>query len=111
MDAPVHFSRGGRTVDQIPLDGLVGRAVRVDVKSRCEEDRNYRVTVQDLEQWEAEHGRIPDQAIVLLETGYGQYWPSRERYLGTGQRGTDGMRALRFPSLHPDAAAWLVHER
>ncbi|MCP9446669.1 MAG: cyclase family protein [Nitrospira sp.] len=111
IDAPVHFSRGGRTVDQIPLDGLIGRAVRVDVKSRCGEDRDYRVTVQDLERWEAEHGRIPDRAIVLLETGYGRYWPSRERYLGTGQRGSDGVQALRFPGLHPDAAAWLIRER
>ncbi|MCP9456068.1 MAG: cyclase family protein [Nitrospira sp.] len=111
VDAPVHFSRGGRTVDQIPLEELVGPAVRVDVKSQCANDRDYRTTVQDFVQWEAEHGRIPDRAIVLVETGYGRYWPSREQYLGTAQRGVDGVRALRFPGLHPEAAQWLVRER
>jgi kynurenine formamidase len=111
VDAPIHFSRGGRTVDQIPLEELVGRAVRVDVSSRCTNDRDYRVTVQDFLQWEASHGRIPERAIVLLETGYGRFWPSRERYLGTSQRGRSGVEALRFPGLHPEAAQWLVRER
>lgn len=111
IDAPVHFSRGGRTVDQIPLEGLIGRAVRIDVTSRCADDRDYQVTVRDLREWEAEHGRMPDRAIVLVETGYGRYWPSRAQYLGTERRGIDGVRALRFPGLHPDAAAWLIRER
>src|SRR6266581_3234860 len=33
IDAPVHFARGHRSVDQIPLDQLVGDAVVVDVTS------------------------------------------------------------------------------
>ncbi|MCP9463847.1 MAG: cyclase family protein [Nitrospira sp.] len=111
IDAPIHFSRGGRTVDQIPLEELVGPAVRVDVRSRCADDRDYRMTIQDFVRWEAEHGRIPDRAIVLVETGYGRFWPSRERYLGTEQRGRNGVKALRFPGLHPEAAQWLVRER
>jgi kynurenine formamidase len=111
IDAPIHFSRGKQTLDQIPLGRLVGAAVRIDVAVACVADRDYRVTVQDLERWEALHGRIPHQTIVLLQTGYGRHWPSRRDYLGTELKGAEGVKALHFPGLHQDAAAWLVRER
>jgi kynurenine formamidase len=111
IDAPIHFAKGGQTLDQVPIERLVGFAVRIDVTAQCARDRDYRVTIQDFEQWEAGHGRIPNRAIVLLDTGFAQYWPSRQQYLGTELRGPEGVRALHFPGLHPEAAAWLVRER
>ena len=111
IDAPIHFSEGGQMLDQVPIERLVGTGVRVDVTTPCARNRDHRVTIQDLEQWEAAHARIPDQAIVLLDTGFARFWPSRQRYLGTELRGQEGVRALHFPGLHPEAAAWLVRER
>ena len=111
IDAPIHFAKGGQTLDQVPIERLVGAAVRIDVTAQCARDRDYRVTIQDFEQWEAGHGRIPNRAIVLLDTGFARYWPSRQQYLGTELRGPEGVRALHFPGLHPEAAAWLVRER
>ncbi|MBH0203037.1 MAG: cyclase family protein [Nitrospira sp.] len=111
IDAPIHFARGKQTLDQIPMEHLIGAAIRIDVTESCGRDRDYRVTISDLERWEAEHGRIPNQAIVLLNTGYARFWPSRKDYLGTELRGQEGVRALHFPGLHHEAAAWLVRER
>lgn len=111
LDAPIHFAKGMRTVDQIPLGQLVGYGVRIDVSEACSRDRDYRIRISDLERWETAHGRIPNGSIVLLDTGYAEHWPSREAYLGTERRGPDGVRALHFPGLHPDAAAWLIQER
>lgn len=111
IDAPIHFSRGGQKLDEIPLERLVGTGVRIDVSAQCARDRDYRITIQDFERWEATHGRIPDRAIVLLDTGFARSWPSRQDYLGTELRGPEGVRALHFPGVHPDAATWLVRER
>ena len=111
IDAPIHFARSGQTLDEVPIDRLVGTGVRIDVTAQCARDRNYRVTIQDFEQWEEAHGLIPTRAIVLVETGFGRYWPSRRQYLGTELRGPEGVRALHFPGLHPGAATWLVRER
>jgi kynurenine formamidase len=111
IDAPIHFSKGKQTLDQIPIDRMVGAGVRIDVTEQCARVRDYRATISDLEQWEAEHGRIPNQAIVLLSTGYARFWPSRKNYLGTELRGQEGVRELHFPGLHPEAATWLVRER
>ena len=111
IDAPIHFSRNGQTLDEIPIEHLVGAGVRIDVSAECARDRDYRITVQDFERWEAAHGRIPDRAILLLDTGFARFWPSRQDYLGTTLRGPEGTRALHFPGVHPDAATWLVRER
>lgn len=111
MDAPIHFARERQTLDQVPLDHLVGPGIRLDVSAQCARDRDYRVTVADFERWESIHGRMPSGAMVLLDSGFATFWPARESYLGTALRGPDGVRALHFPGLHPDAAAWLVRER
>ena len=111
IDAPTHFSKGGQTLDQVPIERLVGAGIRIDVSAHCARDRDYLVTVQDFEQWEAAHGRISNRSIVLLDTGFARYWPSRQQYLGTELRGLEGVRALHFPGLHPDAASWRVRER
>lgn len=111
IDAPIHFSRGTQTLDQIPLERLVGTGVRIDIAEQCAGDRDYRVAISDLERWEAEHGRVQSGTIVLLSTGYARFWPTRKDYLGTELRGQEGVQALHFPGLHPEAAAWLVRER
>jgi len=83
MDAPVHFAANGLPVDQIPVDRLIGPAVAIDVSSRALADRDYRVTIADLSAWEARHGAIPEQSILLLHTGYERFWPDPVKYLGT----------------------------
>jgi len=111
IDAPIHFAEGAHTLDEIPLERLIGPGVVVDVSAACEADRDHQVTVAELEGWERAHGRIPHGAIVLLRTGFGRSWPDRVRYLGTDERGPDAVAKLHFPGLHPEAARWLVDER
>lgn len=89
----------------------MGAGVRIDVSAQCARDRDYRITIRDFERWEAAHGRIPARTILLLDTGFARLWPSRQDYLGTELRGPEGVRALHFPGVHPEAAAWLVRER
>ncbi|MEN8183562.1 MAG: cyclase family protein [Myxococcota bacterium] len=111
LDAPIHFAEGRQTVDEIPLERLMGPARVVDVSSAAEKDPDYAITRDDLERFEAEHGRIPPGAVVLLRTGFSERWPDRARYLGTEERGPDAVARLHFPGLHPDAARWLLSER
>ena len=111
IDAPVHFAQGHQSVDQIPLDRLVGDAIVVDVTAAAEKDRDHRVSVDDLTTWERTNGQIPAGAIVLLRTGYSRFWPDAAKYLGTAERGQDAVAKLHFPGLHQDAARWLAESR
>lgn len=111
LDAPVHFAEGRQSVDAIPTDRLIGPGVKVDVAAAVGKDRDYLVTVADLEAWEAAEGPIPEGAFVLLDTGSSGLWPDRERYMGTARRGAEAVRELHFPGLSPEAATWLAEER
>ena len=109
LDAPIHFSRGGMSAEQIPLDRLIAPAVVVDVAARATPD--YLIDVGDLEEWERTHGRIPDGSILLLRTGWGERWPDRLGYLGTERTGPEAVAELHFPGIHPEAARWITDQR
>lgn len=111
LDAPIHFAEGKRTTAEIPLDDLMGPAVVVDVSSAAAADADYLIDMAAIEAWEAQHGAIPDRAIVLLKSGWGTRWPDRSSYLGTAELGPGAVADLHFPGLAPEAAAWLVEER
>ncbi len=111
IDAPIHFAEGHKTVDQLPIDQLIGAAVVVDVTAKAQKDADYQITVADLKTFEEEHGRIPNGAILLFHTGFARHWPDAKKYLGTDEKGPDAVAKLHFPGLHPDAARWLVAER
>ena len=111
IDAPVHFAQGHQTVDQIPLERLMGQAVVIDVSEAAGQNADYQVTVEDIQRAEARDGRIPDRAIVLIRTGYSRRWPDAARYLGTSERGPAAVAKLHFPGLQTDAAKWLLENR
>jgi kynurenine formamidase len=111
IDAPVHFAQGRHTVDQIPLEQLMGQAFLVDVSKKCEGNPDYQITAEDFTQWEQANGPLPAGAIVFLRTAYGRFWPDRKKYMGTDERGAEAVPKLHFPGLHPDAARWLVSNR
>jgi kynurenine formamidase len=111
IDAPVHFAQGHQAVDAIPLTRLIGSAVVIDVTKESEGNADYQVTTEDVARFEREHGAIPDDAIVMIRTGFSRRWPDAARYLGTATRGEEGAKQLHFPGLHPDAARWLVANR
>jgi len=111
IDSPIHFAEGKQTVDEIPLERLIGPAVVIDVSEKALSDPDYLVSVKDFTDWESKYGQIADGSIVLLNTGYARYWPDRVKYMGTDKRGPAAVKDLHFPGLDPQAAKWLVENR
>ena len=74
FDAPVHWISGrdlpDNTCDTIPARLFVGAACVIDVTDDVNRDPDFLLTVARLEAWEAEHGRVPRGAWVLLRTGW-----------------------------------------
>lgn len=111
IDAPVHFAQGAKTVDQLEPSQLIAPGVKIDVSAKAAANRDYLIRVDDFKQWESANGELPDGCIVLLQTGFGKYWPDKMQYLGTDQKGPDAVKDLHFPGLDPQAAKWLVENR
>lgn len=111
IDAPVHFAKGRHSVDQVPLEQLMGQGIVVDVSKQSETNRDYQVTTADFQNWEKQNGKLPAGAIVFLRTGFGKHYPDRVKYMGTDERGAAAVPKLHFPGLHPETARWLVANR
>lgn len=111
LDAPVHFAEGRHAADEIPLDNLIGPAVVIRVIEQARADRNYQFAVADILAWEKRNGQIPDNCILLIDSGSSKFWPDKEKYIGTAERGADAVKKLKFPGIHPDAARFLVEKR
>ncbi|MBI2901916.1 MAG: cyclase family protein [Planctomycetes bacterium] len=100
VDAPLHFVPGTATVDAIPASRLVGPGVVIDVEAKCG-DADYRVTAEDVTEFERRHGLIPAGAIVLVRTGWAKRWSDPKAYVND----------LHFPGLSAEAARVLIDRR
>ncbi|MET9029885.1 cyclase family protein [Nocardia sp. NPDC004168] len=99
--APIHFRADGLAADELDLDDLLLPAVKIDLRQRCANDRDYAITVDDLKRWEAEHGRIPDSAAIVAWTGWDAKWGTPE-FVGTGES------AGRQPGFAVQTVEWLL---
>jgi kynurenine formamidase len=108
IDAPIHFAEGGHTVDELPVDQLIGPGYVVDVSRQAEADVDYLVTPDDIIAFEQEHGAIQKGAIVLLNTGRAPLYSDPKKYMGTTDRGEAGVAKLHFPGLSKEGAALLA---
>jgi kynurenine formamidase len=109
LDAPIHFSKNGRTADQIPVEQFMGPAVVIDIRARTAGNADYRLTREDVLAWEKTNGAIPRGALVLLRTGWSTRWPNAKAYLGDDKPGDASN--LHFPSYGAEAAKYLVEVR
>lgn len=106
VDAPCHFTRGGRTATELRPAELITPAVVVDIAARAARDPDTTVTVDDLRAYERRYGRIPDDAAVLMYSGWGSRVGDADAY-----RGTDAAGTLHFPGFGVDACEWLLRHR
>ena len=105
VDAPIHFTADGATLDEIPLEDLVLPLVVVDVKAQAASNPDYQLTPEDLMAWEAKHGRIPDGACVAMNSGWAEKAP------GEGFANKDAEGVMHFPGFHVDSADMLMSDR
>jgi kynurenine formamidase len=106
IDTPGHFDEGNSLVDQIGPENLVAPVVVIDITAKAAEDSNAVVTPDDLVAFERRHGRIPDRALVCMNSG----WAAKVDD-GDAFRGGAGFPDLNFPGFSIDATDWLVAKR
>ena len=102
IDAPLHFSADGMSVDAIPVESLVCPLCIVDITEKAAADPDAQLTPDDLQAWIDANGDIPDGACVAMHSGWATKVDS------DAFRGADADGGLHFPGFHPDAAAMLL---
>ena len=108
FDAPVHWVTGkdlpDNTTDTIPPGRFVGPACVIDVTEEVAEDEDFLLTKDDVLAWEAEHGRIPEGAWLLLHTGWSER-KGRDAFLNADEEGPHS------PGFDVACARFLAEER
>lgn len=103
IDAPLHFSEDGLSVDELPVEELVSPLCVIDIADRAAENADTQVTPDDIKTWIATNGDIPENSCVAMNSG----WSAR---LGSDKfRNFDGEKQ-HYPGFHVEAAALLMEE-
>jgi kynurenine formamidase len=107
FDAPIHWvsGKGGEDVASVAPGRLVGPAVVIDKAAESAADPGYLLTVEDIEAFEAEHGRIQPGSWVLLRTGWDARAQDADAFLNAGPDGPV------TPGPGVEASRWLGTER
>jgi len=104
IDAPLHFSADGQSVEAIPIGNLVCPLCVVHIHERAADDADAMLTPDDLKAWISANGPIPDNACVAMHSGW-------EQHLGTDRfRNADENGVQHYPGFHPEAAQMLIEE-
>jgi kynurenine formamidase len=106
LDAPIHFSEAGATVEKISADTLVVPLAVVDVAAKAAQNPDYLLSREDLAAWEKRHRRLPRNCCVAMHSGWAQHVGNPAKYTGK-----DAASVFHFPGVSPEAAEWLMKER
>ena len=104
VDAPLHFSADGNSVDAIAVSTLVAPLCVIDIAAKAAENPDAQVTPEDVKAWIAANGEIPENACVALHSGWGG------KTGGEGFRNASSDGVMHFPGFHVEAAKMLIEE-
>jgi kynurenine formamidase len=100
LDPPSHWNPLGATISDLPATYAVRPLVVIDISDKVATDEGYHLRISDIEEWEAEHGRIPEGAVVFVRSDWYKRWSDRERF-----------NQKPFPGVSLDALKFLHLER
>jgi len=93
VDAPIHKLAGAATLDELPLETFVGKAVLADLRD-AKPDQPFTSSMLSVKL----RTELEDK-IILLATGWGYRRAKSEEWL------------QRSPYVSPDGAEWLVEQK
>jgi len=106
FDAPVHWVTGkeGLDVSQVPAPQLVAPAVVLDRSADGAADPDFLLEVEHVQEWEAEHGTLPDGGWLLYRTGWDARSHEQAAFLNADHTGPH------TPGISARCAQWLAEQ-
>ena len=105
MDAPGHFVDGGRFTPELEASELILPIVVIDIAKRAASDPDTVVDADDLRRHERRYGRIPDGALVAMDSGWAKKVGDPAAFKG-GPAGD-----YHFPGFGDEAIEYLLDRR
>lgn len=106
IDFPGHFIKGAPLAESFGVKNMLYPLCVIDVTAKVAENPLYAVTVEDIKEYEATYGDIPDGAFVALHTGWAKHWPDMDAISGIAEDGSEN-----FPGWSLEALKYIYEER
>ncbi len=110
IDFPGHFVKDAPLSEEFGANELMFPLCVIDISGKVKEDVEYAVTVDDIKEYEAKYGPIPDGAFVALRSDWYKNWPDMKKLANSGPDGSEhcpgwSLEALRYIYETRNAAA------
>jgi kynurenine formamidase len=107
MNAPNSFIAGNHQAitSYTPMQRVVPTAV-IDVRAKCAANADFRLTVADVQAWEAVNGQLQPGTFVIMFTGWQYKWGHPKAFINQDAKGN-----LHFPGFAKATTLWLVTQR
>ncbi|MFP7493435.1 cyclase family protein [Terribacillus saccharophilus] len=106
LDAPIHFVRDTRYLEELDLKELVLPLVVIDKSAEAAADHDYTLSKADILAFEGEHGQIDSGTFVALRTDWSKRWPNQEQMDNKDEEGNS-----HSPGWSIEALKFLYEER
>ena len=106
FDAPAHWisGRNGPDVSQVPARQLIGPAAVIDRSAECAENPDFLLQVEHVEQWQRQHGPLPEGGWLLFRSGWDGRAHDQAAFLNANESGPH------TPGVSVELARWLGNE-
>jgi len=108
FDAPCHWVTGkdvpNGTTDTLPTERMIAPVVVIDCSQQVAADKGFILTIDFLEQWEAEHGLIPAGSWVFLRSDWRKI-ADPDNYTNMQDDGAHS------PGPDVEACKWMIEQR
>lgn len=110
VDFPGHFDKNGNLSESYGVRNMMYPLCVIDISEKVAQDVHYAVTVQDIRDYEAKYGSIPEGAFVALRTDWYRRWPDMKAFSNLDEAGGEhcpgwSMEALKYIYDERGAAA------
>jgi kynurenine formamidase len=107
MNAPNSFISGNtEAITSYPAQQRVVPAVVIDVRDKATANPDFKLTRQDVADWEKKHGKIAAGSFVILLAGWEDKWNDPKAFINRDAKGK-----LHFPGFAGATTKWLVSDR
>lgn len=110
IDFPSHFIKNAPHADSYGAQNMMYPLCVIDITKQVAKDVHYAVTAEDIRNYEAQYGPIPDGAFVALRTDWYKRWPDMNAFANLDEDGGEhcpgwSMEALKYIYEERNAAA------
>ena len=106
IDFPGHFIKGAELSEKYGVANMAYPLCVIDITGKVAKDPTYAATAEDIKEYEAKYGPIPDGAFVALRTDWYKNWPDMNALSGIAEDGSEN-----FPGWSLDALKYIYEVR